>query len=394
MKLKHFIFILFCFVALKTNTYALNGIDVSEFQGEINFQEVKNSGIEVVYIRSSASNSYIDNKFERNYLETKKNNLKVGFYHYVTARNTKEAEEQAKFFASVIKNHETDCLLAMDFESFPGLSKSEINEIALTFLKTLEELTDTKTIVYSDAYNAAFTFDENIYRNYPLWIAEYDVEKPKISNWDTYYGWQYTDKGRIEGISHYVDRDYFKEDILIDTKTINNPNPSNTTKTVYYRVKKGDTLSKIALIYNVPLETIIKDNNIIRPNLIYPNEVIKINTDYEYQITSKGTNNIYSVKRGDTLTKIANIFHVTVSNLVTWNNIKNPNLIYINEKITIKPTNNDHLIAYKVKKGDTLSFVATSYKVSIYELQKVNKLKNINYIIPGEIIYIPETYIY
>lgn len=89
------------------------GIDVSSWQGNIDFSAVKNSGIEFVYIKSSEGTRYIDPYFEQNYQNAKANGLKVGFYHYVTARNTDEARAQANFFARVISNKSPDCRLAM-----------------------------------------------------------------------------------------------------------------------------------------------------------------------------------------------------------------------------------------------------------------------------------------
>lgn len=396
---KIIIFFTICFslFTFKTNVNALEGIDVSEFQGDINFNEVKNAGIEVVYIRSSASHSYIDAKFERNYKGAKEAGLKIGFYHYVTARTTEEAREQARFFASVIAGHEADCLLAMDYEVFTGLNRDEVNEISEVFLETLEKLTNKKAIVYSDAYNAYRTFDERIYRNYPLWIAEYDVREPEVRNWETWYGWQYTDQGRISGIKDYVDRDIYKEEIFLDDNSvIKEPGveDKDKSKTVHYRIKKGDTISHIARRHKVSPTKIIKDNNLQNPNLIFPDQVLNITIDFRFSTTSKGSNDIYTVKRGDTLTRIARIYNVTISNLVTWNNIKNPNLIYPGEKITIKPTNNDYLIKYVITENDTIKGLTESFNVSIYELKVVNKDKDINKLKNGDIIFIPETYIY
>ncbi|MDE5539812.1 MAG: glycosyl hydrolase family 25, partial [Bacilli bacterium] len=185
-------------------THALNGMDVSEFQGNIDFSLVAKDNIEVVYIRSSASSSYIDAKFERNYKYARENNLKIGFYHYVTARTIAEAEEQARFFASVVSGKQVDCPLAMDFEVFTGLTKEETNAISRTFLETLEKVTGKKTIVYSDASNARYTFDSYISSNYPLWIAQYGVEEPQIAAWPEWHGWQYTDRGRVSGINGNV----------------------------------------------------------------------------------------------------------------------------------------------------------------------------------------------
>lgn len=385
---------LLAFISFSAKVSAIEGIDVSEFQREINFKEVKDYGIEIVYIRSSASHSYVDAKFEENYRNAKENNLKIGFYHYVTARTVNEAREQARFFATVISGKEADCRLAMDFETFRGLSKVEINNIARAFLETLKELTDKELVIYSDAYNARFTFDYSLFEEYPLWLAEYEVKEPEAKD---FIGWQYTDEGKVPGIIDYVDRNIFKDEILLEDKTvIKEPKlkPEEQKKIIYYRVKFGDTLSSIAKNYNVTVKELVSWNNIKNPNLIFPNEVIKINGDIKKQITSIGTNDDYIVKIGDTLTRIANIFKVSISNLVSWNNISNPNLIYPHEKLTIKPTNNAHLIRYVIQKGDTLSLIAKDYNVSVFELVLINKIKNKNYIKTGEILYIPETYLY
>ncbi len=393
-KISLIIISLLAFLTFSAKVKAIEGIDVSEFQGNINFKEVKDYGIEIVYIRSSASHSYIDAKFEENYQKAKENNLKIGFYHYVTARNIEEAQEQARFFATVIKGKEADCRLAMDFETFRGLTKEEINSIAKSFLEELKRLTEKDLVIYSDAYNAKYTFEESLFEKYPLWLAEYGVKEPEAKN---FIGWQYTDKGSIPGIMGYVDRDIFKNEIYLENSSaIKEPElkPEEKKKTIYYRVKFGDTLYHIAKEYNVTINDLIVENNIKNPNLIFPNEVLKINTDIEKQVIKSGNNDSYIVKIGDTLTRIANIFHVTISNLVSWNDIKNPNLIYPNERLEIKPTNNNHLIKYVVKKGDTLSLIASYYRTSVFELVLINKIKDKNQIKVGEVLYIPETYLY
>ena len=78
------------------------GIDVSGYQRNIDFKKVKEDGIDIVYIKASEGSNYIDSHFERNYEQAKKYGLKIGFYHYVTARTEAEARRQAQFFVSVI----------------------------------------------------------------------------------------------------------------------------------------------------------------------------------------------------------------------------------------------------------------------------------------------------
>ena len=76
-----------------------SGIDVSVYQGDIDFEQVKSSGIEVVYIRAGYGFSVTDPKFEENYTNATKAGLKCGAYYFVTARNTEQAYLQATRFA-------------------------------------------------------------------------------------------------------------------------------------------------------------------------------------------------------------------------------------------------------------------------------------------------------
>ncbi len=394
----YFSILITCFISLIMKSSAIQGIDVSRYQGYIDYSRVRSSGIEIVYIRSSLGNSYVDPYFRQNYNNAKSNGLKVGFYHYVVARNTTEAKEEARFFASTIAGLQPDCLLAMDFEQLNGLSSYEVSQISLAFLQELESLTNKKAVVYSDSYNANNMFDRTISSRYPLWIAEYGVERPNTGNWPNWIGWQYTDKGEIPGINGYVDRDTFTNNIFLnDTTPIDDPDvrDEDSTKAIYYRIKRGDTLYAIAREYGVTVSNIVSWNNIQNPNLIYPNQVLTIYTHFKKQITNTTTQETtYTVKRGDTLWAIARKYNVTVENLVTWNNISNANLIYPGEVLKINPTNNAHLIKYVVVSGDTLDSIASRYNTSVYELTKLNNISNPNYLYIGEVIYIPQTYIY
>lgn len=176
-----------------------NGIDVSEWQGEIDFEAVKQSGIEVVYIKSSESR-WVDPYFESNYEKATATNLKVGVYHYVTARTVEEARLEAAFFVSVLEDKAIDCRLVMDFESFGDLSVAEINEIGLVFLQTVESLSGKEVVVYSDTSDAINVWDESI-ANYPLWVAEYGVSEPQNNGkWSSWVGFQYSDAGVFQGL--------------------------------------------------------------------------------------------------------------------------------------------------------------------------------------------------
>ena len=325
-----------------SNDELYEGIDVSEWQGKINFKEVAESGIDIVYIRASEGTDYIDPYFRENYEQAKANGLKTGFYHFLTATNTEEARQEARFFVSNIKGSQPDCKLAMDFEVFGDLSKSEINEISKVFLETVQELSGKECIIYSDAYNARETFDEELARRYAIWVADYFVEEPANNGkWSSWVGFQYTDRGKINGIDGNVDRDYFTNGVLLnDTSKI----PTDTTDDVKQEfgsitVRRGDTLSQIAIRYNTSYEYLAKINDIRNPNLIYVGERLKVPT-LEHDRIHDTSHRLYIVKRGNTLSQIAREYDVSIESIVELNNIANPNLIYVGETLRI-PTIND-----------------------------------------------------
>ena len=93
----------YCNVTVLAGTVdTYHGIDVSQYQEEIDYTEVKAAGIEVVYIKACQGSDFIDPMFEINYTNAKAAGLKIGFYHYITATNAEEAIAQADYLFSLI----------------------------------------------------------------------------------------------------------------------------------------------------------------------------------------------------------------------------------------------------------------------------------------------------
>lgn len=315
-----------------------NGIDISKWQGTIDFKRVKEDGIDVVYIKATQGSDYIDSYFERNYKGAKENNLKIGLYHFLTARDTEEARDEADFFSSVISKKQVDCRLAMDFEAFGRLNRAEINEISKAFLERVKEKTGKEMVIYSDSSNARDIFDEELAKKYPIWVAEYGVREP-FSNgkWQSWVGFQYADNGRIRGIRGLVDKDYYTSGIFLSdtSKVPETEHRNNKDKTKEIRVRRGETLSKIAIEYNTSVGELVDLNRIRNRNLIYVGQILRIPYSIE---EAKGETNhfIYTVKNGNTLSEIAKKFNISVKEIVRLNNIRNPNLIYVGEAIRIE----------------------------------------------------------
>ena len=242
------------------------GIDVSQWQGEIDFGEVRDFGVRVVYIRAGEGGNFIDPYFERNYREARRNRLDVGLYHYVTARTVSEGRRQAHFFAALINDKEVQCRPAMDFEQVSGLTRGEANAIARAYMEELERLTGYRPAFYSNAYDVRTLWEEDLVK-YPLWIAEYGSDtEPETGKWHTWDGLQYTDKGDVGGIRGLVDLDRFKDGIYLSDEENEKERPA------VYHVKSGDTLIGIARRYGTTVERLMDWNHIYNPNLIYPGE--------------------------------------------------------------------------------------------------------------------------
>lgn len=381
-----------------------DGIDVSNWQKYVDYSKVKSNGIEVVYIKASQGQRTKDPYFEINYKNAKDNGLKVGFYHYVNATTISAAEKEAEFFCSVISGKEPDCKLVMDYEVFGGISKDEINRIAEAFLTKVNQITGKEVIVYSNLYTSKNVFSTELANKYQLWLAYYASENAlnnATSNWKNWIGWQYTDEGIISGINGYVDRDKFTKEIFL-SETSYLPDvevdiDQDDNQTIYYTVKRGDTLWQIARNYGTTINRLVSDNNIKNPNLIYVGQVLKIITSSSLEDDDCMAGHIiYTIKWGDTLSGIASRYGVSMSYIAELNNIQNVNRIYAGNKIRI-PQCGDFgdaepettgTIQYTVKRGDTLWGIAQKYGVSVDYLVNKNGIKNRNLIYPGQLIKI------
>lgn len=358
------------------------GIDISEFQGEIDFEEVRRSGIEAVYIRAGAG-EYTDEYFAENYERARAAGLKIGFYHYVTARSVDEGRRQARFFASLAAGREPDMRLAMDFEYFGSLSVSQINAISEAYLDELTALTKREAVIYSDLSNARNIFSRALAEKYPLWAAQYGADEPSANGkWREWVGFQYTDEGRVGGVYGNVDRNIFTEGIFLsDSGRIDGEKRTSVrarTRTLTVYVRTGDTLWAIAREYGTTVEAIARENRIVDPNRIFAGERLRIT------LPARGSDEeIYTVRRGDTPISIAGKFGVTLSALEDRNGLERGETIYAGDKLSIPGARMSGEF-YVVRPGDTLFYISRRTGVPIRTLVGINRIKDPDLIYAGE----------
>ena len=199
--------------------------------------------------------------------------------------------------------------------------------------------------------------------------------------WGAWAGFQYTDQGRVAGIEGNVDRNLFRSTILIGNwepvtgTEAPGDNGANIGSSVYI-VRLGDTLSEIAQKFDSSVNAIAQLNGIQNVNLIYAGEHLRIPESGE------SGDRIYIVRQGDTLSEIARQFGSTISVIARRNGIQNVNLIYSGERLHI-PEGVAQKV-YIVRPGDTLSGIAQHFSTTVQAVAKQNGIKNPNRIYVGQ----------
>lgn len=194
------------------------GIDVSNHQGNIDFSAVKNTGIQIVYMKASESNFYRDKYLDQNYANAKAQGLRVGFYHFF--RCNVDAVEQARYFVNCIKGKESDCKLCIDIETTEGRDANAVTNMCIAFLEEVKRLTGKDVVVYTYTSFAKSNLTSAIGK-YSLWIADYKGENALPNDnpiWSSWSGYQYASDGRVNGVNGDCDVDLFTNDILLEDK--------------------------------------------------------------------------------------------------------------------------------------------------------------------------------
>ena len=326
-------------------------IDVSTWNGNIDWNKVYKSRVKYAMIRSSfgiENPNQVDNKFVRNITNAQRAGVKCGVYHYSYAQSVAEAQKEAEFCLKTIKNYKIDLPVAFDIEdsSQTHLGKDTLTSIVIAFCDRIKSAGYRPMLYCNPNWLCNYLHKDKLINKYDIWLANWGVSAPSYNC----AIWQYSENGGVPGISGSVDMNWIYKDYTSTKPATTKPvtKPSNVKKTDYsvkvtaqagLNVRKGAGTN-----YNII--TALKCGTVATVSKVSGNwgYVGKyggwICLDYTAKVgttsTVKSDKVYYTVKSGDTLSYIAYRYNTTVDKLVSLNNIKNRDLIYVGQKIRVK----------------------------------------------------------
>lgn len=187
----------------------IHGIDLSHYQGTVFWDAVGNSKMAFVYLKATEGGDRIDARYKQNIDLAHQNGLKVGSYHFYRPK-TPQATQLANFMTQC-RPGDQDLIPMIDVETRGGLSVEAFRDSLFTFLKLVEEAYKQKPLIYTGAN----FYDNNLLgllHDYKVMIAQYTQRVPVLKDDLDFILWQYTAKGRLNGINGFVDKSRFMGD--------------------------------------------------------------------------------------------------------------------------------------------------------------------------------------
>ena len=190
------------------------GVDLSEYQGEVDFEKVKEQGFEFVILRiggryySKEGGLYMDSNFFDYYNAAKDAGLRVGGYFFSQATTAQEAVDEANYVLSQLKNTKLDYPIAFDWEIIEGdtartdvVTGDELTQCAIAFCDTIKSA-GYESIIYSNTSLMYYMYDLELLKDYDFWIADYENHPSMYYHFTM---WQYDIEGQVDGIEGNVD---------------------------------------------------------------------------------------------------------------------------------------------------------------------------------------------
>lgn len=227
----------------------MKGIDVSRWQGDINWKSVKADGIEFAIIKAGGSDAgfYQDPKFEQNYKGAKDAGIAVGAYYFVGpgCTSAEDGRADANRFVKMLVEKKFEMPVYMDIETTPISSKKGATDAVIAFCEVMEAAGYYVGIYASDIYGFKDRLDVTRLARFDKWVARYGSKPSYI----TEYGmWQSSETGRVNGINGNVDLDTAYKDYptVIKKLGLNGFAKSITQEAIDYKAKYEESLKVIS----------------------------------------------------------------------------------------------------------------------------------------------------
>lgn len=188
----------------RINSKYKEGIDVSHYQGSINWDEVVNSTpISYVYLKATEGASLVDDTYQRNLTEARRVGLSVGSYHFY--RPNVEWQRQFDNMTSVVRADDQDLVPIIDIEHRGSVSEDVFISDLKAFIEKVTTFYGKKPLLYT-YHNFYNRYLQGQFSDYHFMIARYRSDSPTLDDGKDYIMWQYTSSGSIPGIRGHVDR--------------------------------------------------------------------------------------------------------------------------------------------------------------------------------------------
>ena len=187
--------------------FEIQGIDISHYQGVIDWEELRNAMIgkapvRFVIVKATEGASLVDENFKDNFYNAREYGFIRGAYHFYSIKSS--ARSQAYFFLEKVHLEEGDLPPVLDVEHKPqDMNTEEFQKEVLTWLHIVEDTYHVKPIIYTYYKFKQQFLSDNRFDDYPYWIAHYYASKLEYKG--EWKFWQHTDAGRLPGIKGYVD---------------------------------------------------------------------------------------------------------------------------------------------------------------------------------------------
>ncbi len=197
--------------------YDIKGIDVSSYQGDIDWNVLSSQNISFAFIKATEGSSFVDKNFVYNFKEAQKTSLAVGAYHFFSYDS--EGKTQAENFISTVVPFEGMLPPVIDLEFYGDKEKSppdrsDVEKQLKIMLNLLEEHYNQKPIIYATEKSYEL-YLSNDYVEYDIWIRNV-ISKPKLSDNRTWTFWQFTNRDKLDGYKgkeKYIDVNVFNDSL-------------------------------------------------------------------------------------------------------------------------------------------------------------------------------------